>query len=1164
MKFLPRSRTGRTSLIISTLLMVSAFVPLPLPLDLVNKAIALRAPKLELQASAAHITWGRGTISLVDLRLKHEQQDRLRIEQLDVALDLWPGSATFGKPVRLHVMEADGQLQQAVLDSLSKLRSKKSTPFPLAIEISNSALRWTDTANRDYLIEGVRAYGHMSPEGARFEVHGNMQLPASGGFQLRIGAGAGLHDWQLSLSMDAVLARDWPGFALDGARWNGARFDLQAYARGHDLDFQDVVIDGTSSLASFRADQPRLYSHDIKAQFNGDLASGLRIKATGSEEHGDFAMEMLAALDAQKKPELTVEVVTTATEVNAETLTWLSEILPDVGDILLALEPRGKPVTAFDCSWSEAAGFAWNLHVNPNGTNITYRGILDEEGKRFSFPYPATNSQGSVVACKDAVLFYGGAQVGGTGAADSTGIIDFRNDGFLAIDLEAVEIPLDQRISSAMTGNPVIADVWRQLGTPNTGLANVELQIRFQEKEFFVRVAGDGGGMTVQPGLLPISAEVDHAWFEWVPGIARFGASMNALGGGLWLDGNLREVANRELPDIRLTLRGRGFDATQSELRILESYLPLPKGLSEFDLSGNVFYDLHLVQPLDGSPGHISGQLIAEGANLRWPAMGLDFNHLVARASFAGHGEDMQIGVARSWSQVDGGTLEGSLSMSSASPSSQAVAAGHELDLNNELLANLQALSGQKPWGNHLDWSGTVDMLAMVDPFHPDVIDSHLDFHPLRIGIPKVPGAETEDLSFELQGRIGVNGIMTAVGSNFPQFKSHALTFNGTDVDLAVLGLRAHFDDTGLQLNAVCDSATGIALSSRLPLLVDEETMAALGEIGLTGTVRPAALKIQATLPYAAPLRFTAEGGLIMENVAMTGGGSQLTEGSATIAVHDAHWAGPQDFSARLEFENGSADVAGLALRNAKASVALTPEGMHWTDLDAETLGGRLHTNGASADGIPVHGSLRFDFDPSAPVQAEYFVTGLQLERMRDELGLGGPLAGVVNGYVQVAVPTSSPAFAEGRGWFHVNGGALGTVPVLKSIFRFAGISPPIFDEGDIHFRLNGNGKLDIDEFSLQHPLLRVTGKGSMSMDTRLSLKVTLRTFGFLGRLPVIKDLVDLLIEQQVYGPAEAPVITHRASGKLLGDNFKPPPFPLWVPAAAQPNWRISPIFPVE
>jgi len=84
-----------------------------------------------------------------------------------------------------------------------------------------------------------------------------------------------------------------------------------------------------------------------------------------------------------------------------------------------------------------------------------------------------------------------------------------------------------------------------------------------------------------------------------------------------------------------------------------------------------------------------------------------------------------------------------------------------------------------------------------------------------------------------------------------------------------------------------------------------------------------------------------------------------------------------------------------------------------------------------------------------------------------------------------------------------------------------------------------------------------------MDMDTTMQLKVTLRTFGFIGRLPILKDLIDLLIEQQVYGPAEAPIITHRAGGKLMGD-FERAPFPLWVPAGAQPDWKISPIFPVE
>ena len=1161
--FWPRSGAGRWSLGVCLLLLISAFVPLPLPLQLVNEAIAKRAPELQLQASGATITWGRGALHLVDVRFKHENHDYLRMDRLEIALDLWPGNAAFGKPVRLHVVEADGQLDQAILDSLTKLRSEDSSPFPLTIAVSDSSLRWTDTKHLDYLVRDLQINGHLSPAGARFEVLGNCLLPGNGKFSLLAAAGTGLHAWKVSLLADAVLAKDWGGLAVEGLDWNEAQVKVQAFAAGTDLDVHQVVVDGTASLASLRSTVPRLDTHAIAVRFNGDLASGLRCAITGAETHGSFAMEILAEQDAQQQPRVRLQAVTTAAEVTAETLTWLRELLPEVGDILLAIEPRGFPRTAFDCTWSEANGFAWSLQVDPNGTSVTYRGILDDEDNRFSFTYPATNNQGNVVACKDAVLFHGAGMVGGnsggSGHASATGIIDFRNDGFLAIDIKAEAVPLDRRISGALTGNPVVADLWRNLGNPEQGLADLDVEIRLQEQEFKVRVAGDASDIKVRPAMLPLQADVDHAWFEWVPGIARFGASMTALGGGLWLDGNVREVANREAPDLRLTLRGRGFDAKPSELRILESYLPLPEGLAQFALSGKVFYDLSLVLPLDHSPGHLSGHLVADGATLAWPALGVDFNDLYAVAGFAGHGEDMQIGVARSWSQVDGGTLNGSLSMSTASATSEAVAAGKELQLSNKLLTNLQNLSGQQPWGGHLDWTGTLDMLAKVDPFHPDLIDSHFDFHPLRIGIPN----EQEDVFFELQGRIGVKGVMTPTGSNFPQFDYKALTFSGADVDLAVRDLTAFFDSEGLQLQAFCGSASGIALSSRLPSLVDEETMLALEKIGLSGSVRPSNLKINATLPYTDPWRVRASGGLIMEDVAMTGGASKLTDGFAQMEVRDAHWNGPQDFNANLNIHHGGAEVGGLALQNAHADVAITPESVLWTNVDAETLGGRLHTNGTEPDGTKVLGFFRLDFDPNAPLTTEYFVSGLQLERMRDELGLGGPLAGVVDGYVNVALPSTSPTFAKGRGWFHINGGALGTVPVLKSIWRFAGISPPIFDEGDLRFRLNGQGRIYIEEFSLQHPLLRVTGKGSMDMDTTMQMKVTLRTFGFIGRLPILKDLIDLLIEQQVYGPAEAPIITHRAGGKLLGD-FERAPFPLWVPAGAQPDWKISPIIPVE
>jgi hypothetical protein len=568
-----------------------------------------------------------------------------------------------------------------------------------------------------------------------------------------------------------------------------------------------------------------------------------------------------------------------------------------------------------------------------------------------------------------------------------------------------------------------------------------------------------------------------------------------------------------------------------------------------------------VVPPLDGSDGHISGQVVCDGAQLDWPALDLRFQQLHAFAGFAGHGEAIHIGAGRAWALVDGGSISGSLTMSTRSDTSEVVGVGRGLHLHDDLLARLQDLSGQQPWGRHLAWSGTLDLLAKIDPLHPDVLDAHVDFRPLHLDLPQLD----EELGFVMRGRIGVRGEITADGSsNFPQFRAKALTLTGAGVDLEVHDMRAFLDEVGMRVSGSFGSVAGVDLASRLPLLVNEGTMAALEEIGLSGKMRAAEMMIDLTLPYDGSMNFKTSGSLVVEEIGLRGGLSPLTGGTAAIEVRSAYWNGPEDFAAALDFHDGTAKVSGLTIKEATAHMQLTPERVVWTDVDAKTLGGRLHSNGVDRDGNKVRGWFRLDLEPEAPIGVNCFVTDLQLSQLREELGFDGPLAGNLDGYLRIASPSPSPTFAQGRGWFHINGGALGTVPVLKSIWRFAGISPPIFDEGDLFFRANGKGRLLIDEFSLQHPLLRVTGKGSMDMDTNLSLKVTLRTLGFVGRLPLLKDLLDFLVEQQVYGPDEAPIITHRASGKLLGEDFQRPPFPLWVPAPPLPDWRISPIFPVE
>ena len=135
-------------------------------------------------------------------------------------------------------------------------------------------------------------------------------------------------------------------------------------------------------------------------------------------------------------------------------------------------------------------------------------------------------------------------------------------------------------------------------------------------------------------------------------------------------------------------------------------------------------------------------------------------------------------------------------------------------------------------------------------------------------------------------------------------------------------------------------------------------------------------------------------------------------------------------------------------------------------------------------------------------------------------------------------------------------------MPVLKNIWAVAGVRPPVFKSGRVVFEANGEDRVDIDELSLEHELLEVRGEGYIRFDTELHLKVTLRTLGPLGRLPVLRDILDWFIEQDVRGPIERPVIYQRSTSKLF--NTEPfVPFPLWAPAPPKPDWRSSPGIPV-
>ncbi|MDA0666976.1 MAG: hypothetical protein O3A95_03245 [Planctomycetota bacterium] len=1150
---IPRGRVSRFSLFLTGLLIITAYLPMPLPIGLINRAIALRAPELALKAEGATIRWGFGQVIMADLRLTHKDLDRARVERLDAFLDLRPWSKAFGKPITLKIQEADGDMSLEVLESLAKLKSNNPEPFPLQLEIADSQLRWTDEEQRVYQVGNAQVKGYLSAQGSRFAVNSQASLPATGAFDFHLEATQGFAAWTVALAADVRVVEDWAVLAHPDLPWVGGHLSLRAEANGTAEGLGLAKLQGSLALAQLEYPPYDIRTSKLGMDFEGDNHTGIQFSLHGSEAHGDFAGGGAIRLTNGEQPEVGFAVRGEGLEVTEELVDWLDSILPDVGAIVKGLEPRGYPQTEFAAQWNEELGFDWSLHVDATDTALTYRGFLDEEdGSRISFPYPVNVQHGHMVTGNKTLLFLGETDAGETGNAWATGTFDFRPEEVeFALDLTAENVTLDAKINHALTGNPEIARLWRDLGSPSNGTAGIEVLLRYDGKDFGVGIRGEGTNLDAIPGLLPLPMHADSAWFSWTPGLARFGGLLRVMGGDFTLSGEAREAAQEGIdPVVRMTLQGQDAAATLAEMNTLSAYLQLPPEIADFPLQGDVSYGIQMVLPLNQSAPHMLTTFTCSNAKLDWPDMGLSFTPLNGQGAIALRGKEFLISLPRTWSGVDGGNIRASYNVSSQPGLSMATVYGQDLHIRSDLLLRMQELTGQEPWGTHADWSGTADIRATLNPDNPEEFQARVDLKPLTMQMGDALLGET----FRLQGAIHL----------FPDgFKADVLRLFSEDSDLTIHEVDGVFEGDILNLNAILDSQQGISLSSRLALIANREALSALSEIGLDGHVRADNLRVEAILPAGGTPRIRAEGGLILEDVSMAGM-SPITRGYAKVEVRKAWWSDSSEFGAELDLSDGTGMLGEVGMSKASAHIHIDSEVIRWTDVDLALLGGKVTTNGKTRDGEDVRGYFSLGLTKEAPIEVRCFAEDLSLQRMRREVGLSGSLAGQLGGYLYLKSPSPSPTFCKGLGQLRIENGVLGTVPVLNAIWRVAGIAPPKFSEGVLDFRVDGKGKIFVEKLALNHSLLEVRGEGSIDMDTNLSLKVTLRTFSLLGRLPILKDLIDFLVEQQVYGPAEAPIITQRAVSKIGGDIFARPPFPLWVPAPPKPDWKVSPVLPIE
>ncbi|MCH2112602.1 MAG: hypothetical protein MK213_07070, partial [Planctomycetes bacterium] len=187
----------------------------------------------------------------------------------------------------------------------------------------------------------------------------------------------------------------------------------------------------------------------------------------------------------------------------------------------------------------------------------------------------------------------------------------------------------------------------------------------------------------------------------------------------------------------------------------------------------------------------------------------------------------------------------------------------------------------------------------------------------------------------------------------------------------------------------------------------------------------------------------------------------------------------------------------------------------------------------------------------------------------RRELNLPGALSGRVQGELDFSSTSPSPLDYSGVGSLTIEDGYLGTVPVLSALWESGGIQPPTFKSGKLLFKAHPKkhyGRIRLEEFDLHHDLLTVTGQGWLGMDGYLDLKATLRSglVPIIGwGIPLISDLFfDPLVEQDVFGPLDRPIVRQRVLHKLTESNQKRIPLLLSFPILEREDWQRSPAWP--
>lgn len=1144
------SRRARISALLTVVLGLSAWFPLRVPRALLvrlTEGLQLDGEPVAISAGDLRLRWGKGRFEALGLEARSGDRSLLYAARLDLRLDLRPWSGRFLEP---RGVDLEGVILGLRTGDLASLRAEGASGelalSGLEVRVRDARASMPLADGRLLELELPEADGWIST--ARTRLRGRALSPYGLAASFWLEAGAGFSGWTLDLACDDRDLRDRGHLPL--------RTTAEACALRVRLTAADAVgrvaLDGVRVLLP----KPELAIELARVELEGSLAAGVRLRAEART--GPLALALRGSLRATGDGGLRLRVDGESQgpwRVDQELLDWIEGLDRTAADVFAALELRGEAPARVALDWRSGAAPEAVGHVPFAGVSAAYRGFLEPDGERPSFPYPASDLAGDFVAAGPRFLFEAAGRAGEGSLQGRGTVLVRRGSALLAIDLRGAALPIDARVTHAVSGTPQASAVWRELGGPREGSADFDLVLRREPADERVRLLLDArvDGTVVRPTFLPIEARAQPIHVSWSPGSARFDGALRTLGGDVAIHGELARTSAGSAPAIAVRARGGGLAPGDAERRVLESFLHLPAGFAELELGGPAALEVDYRRDGEGAASALLAW-DAHGSDLRWRPTGTEGRGVRGAVAVARAEGATLVSAPLLQGGCAGGAVELSLlvheGLAGELPSALVIhAVGVGVEATTETLA--RHVAGLAP-DTLRSWSGAADLDLELDPRQPARHRGSVRFSPLVA--EEREGAEP--MRVELRGGFQVRDGQLQDGELVAASRDGLIELHDAAIERAA-------GATTIEANL---DTEGIEIGERFAALLSSEAWAAFQRVGLRGKVGADDLRLRLVLDAAGAV-FHLAGGMTLREMRVEGP-PRMRDGSGRLEVESFRWAGPRDFAGRLHLSGGQAEVAGFALREASSDVEIVPGEVVLRGFDAGLLGGRVRTD-APADADPgaevEHGRLAFGLTREAPISFVLFLQGISLARVREELRLGGDLAGKVDGRLAFASGSPSPLDYAGEGWLEVRGGVLGTVPVLADMWRVAHLAPPVFDRGRLEFRADpagSRGRLRVDSFELHHDLLEVRGKGWVGLDSYLNLKATVRTLSILTRLPVISDLVDLLIEQDVYGPMDRPRIRQRALGKVADPVPDRLPFPLWIPALERTDWRLSPAFP--